>query len=293
VNRGDNLRGRRHLEERNESKSGTNYFLLLLLIVATGSSIYLYLDNLTNLDQIETVRNSNRLLNTRIKENNLELSTQHDSISDLERKLEIAEWEWNKRIKDNNTLKEKINNLEEDINTLEEEINTLEEEINTLEAPGNNTANNVPQKKLDDAIRKINVLERLLADKDIKINNLEVQVAQLISQIDVVPTTTPPVQIPVAKSPCEITPATVLKRPAPIYPKKALTRDIEGTVKLELDVSILGQVTNVRTVSSSSSMLTSAATKAAYKIKFQPSKDCNGNLLEQSGLLISYKFKMN
>lgn len=283
MNRGDNLRGRRHLEERNESKSGTNYFLLLLLIVSTGFSIYLYLDNLTNLDQIETVRNSNRLLNTRIKENNLELSTQHDSISDLERKLEIAEWEWNKRIKENNTLKEKINNLEEEINTLE----------NTPEAPGNNTAINVLQKKLDDAIRKINVLERLLADKDIKINNLEVQVAQLISQIDVDPTTTPPVQIAGPEIPCEITPATVLKRPAPIYPKKALTRDIEGTVKLELDVSILGQVTNVRTVSSSSSMLTSAATKAAYKIKFQPSKDCNGNLLMQSGLLVSYKFKMN
>ena len=286
------LRGRRHLEERNEPKSGTKYFLLLLLIVATGFSIYLYLDNLTNLDQIETVRNSNRLLNTRIKENNLELSTQHDSISDLERKLEIAEWEWNKRIKENG-----VQSLL--VKTLKEKINNLEEEINTLEAPGNNTANNVLQKELDDAIRKINVLERLLADKDIKINNLEVQVAQLISQIDqpnpgpidVDPTTTPPVQI--AKSPCEITPATVLKRPAPIYPKKALTRDIEGTVKLELDVSILGQVTNVRTVSSSSSMLTSAATKAAYKIKFQPSKDCNGNLLEQSGLLISYKFKMN
>jgi TonB family protein len=283
VNRGDNLRGRRHLEERNESKSGTNYFLLLLLIVSTGFSIYLYLDNLTNLDQIETLRNSNRLLNTKVKENNLSLSTQHDSISDLERKLEIAEWEWNKRIKENNTLKEKINNLEEEINTLE----------NTPEAPGNNTAINVLQKKLDDAIRKINVLERLLADKDIKINNLEVQVAQLISQIDVDPTTTPPVQIAGPEIPCEITPATVLKRPAPIYPKKALTRDIEGTVKLELDVSILGQVTNVRTVSSSSSMLTSAATKAAYKIKFQPSKDCNGNLLMQSGLLVSYKFKMN
>ena len=284
MSRGDNIRGRHRLEE-NQSRSGIsgiNIFLVLLLFSSIGFSIYSYQAKLVNDEQIENkIKTINNSFNNEIKQKDSLLLSQKISISDLEEELTIIKTLFDETI---NEINIKIN-----------EINILKAQIIKITSIPPNTVGTDPalQIKYDELLRehglslsKINALEKLTASKDKKISELEVQVALLIDQANPEPSSPKP------PPECEITAAKVLKRPSPIYPKKALQRDIEGTVQLELDVSTSGKVKNVRTISSPSSILTSAATKAAYKIKFKPSEDCNGNLLMANGLRVSYSFKM-
>ncbi len=56
----------------------------------------------------------------------------------------------------------------------------------------------------------------------------------------------------------------------PIYPRRALSRGVEGYVIVEFTVTKQGTTRNIRVVESTSSMFDSAAMKAAAKFKYKP-----------------------
>lgn len=65
-------------------------------------------------------------------------------------------------------------------------------------------------------------------------------------------------------------PLVALVRVAPVYPSRALTRNLEGYVVVQFDVAANGQVVGVVVVESSDRVFESAAIKAAQRFKFKP-----------------------
>ena len=69
----------------------------------------------------------------------------------------------------------------------------------------------------------------------------------------------------------------------PIYPRRALSRGIEGYVIVEFTVTKQGTTRDVRVVESTSSMFNSAAVKAAQKFKYKP-RVVDGQPIEVPGV---------
>ena len=160
-------------------------------------------------------------------------------------------------------------------------------------------------KEIDELKIKAGALETIINTKNSEILNLQIQLAQSDDQnavlsneikdlkdllsIPAIFKNPPQPQTPVT---CDITKAKLLKRPAPIYPRRALERGIEGTVKVKMDVSASGKPINITVVSSANSVLTNAAIRAAEKMEFKPAEDCNCNFVIEKGVTSSYKFAL-
>jgi protein TonB len=79
---------------------------------------------------------------------------------------------------------------------------------------------------------------------------------------------------------------------APIYPRRALTRGLEGWVLLEFTVTKLGTVTDVRVVESDPpNIFDKAAVAAAEKFKYKP-KVVNGEPIDTAGVLHKISFEL-
>ncbi len=78
---------------------------------------------------------------------------------------------------------------------------------------------------------------------------------------------------------------------APIYPRRALQRGIEGYVIVEFTVTRSGTVKDVVVVESTSSVFDSAAVDAALKFKYKP-RVVNGEAIEVPGVRNKITFKL-
>lgn len=77
----------------------------------------------------------------------------------------------------------------------------------------------------------------------------------------------------------------------PIYPRRALSRGVEGYVIVEFTVTKQGTTTNIRVVESSSSMFDDAAVKAAAKFKYKP-RVVDGQPIEVPGVQNKITFEI-
>ena len=87
-------------------------------------------------------------------------------------------------------------------------------------------------------------------------------------------------------------PLVVMFRVAPIYPVRAITREIEGYVVVQFDVTANGLVTNVVVVESSNSVFDGAAIKAAQKFKFKP-RIVDGTAFKSYGIQNLFRFALD
>ena len=79
---------------------------------------------------------------------------------------------------------------------------------------------------------------------------------------------------------------------APVYPRRALTRGIEGYVVLEFTVTKLGTVTNPQVIESKpSGIFDRAALQAALKFKYKP-KVVNGEPIDVHGVRNIIRFEL-
>jgi len=79
---------------------------------------------------------------------------------------------------------------------------------------------------------------------------------------------------------------------APIYPRRALSRGIEGWVLLEFTVTKLGTVVDVKVVDADPpNIFDSAAIKAAEKFKYKP-KVVDGEPIDTAGVLHRITFQL-
>ena len=78
---------------------------------------------------------------------------------------------------------------------------------------------------------------------------------------------------------------------APIYPRRAQSRGLEGYVIVEFTVTKLGTVKDVVVVESSSSLFNSAAMKAAEKFKYKP-RVVDGEPVEVYGVQNLIRFEL-
>jgi protein TonB len=81
-------------------------------------------------------------------------------------------------------------------------------------------------------------------------------------------------------------------RVAPVYPARAIARELEGYVVVQFDVMTNGQVTNAVVVESSDSVFDTAAIKAAEKFKFKP-RIVDGVALESYGIQNLFRFSLD
>ncbi len=77
----------------------------------------------------------------------------------------------------------------------------------------------------------------------------------------------------------------------PIYPRRALSRGIEGYVIVEFTVTKQGTTRDVRVVESSSGMFESAAVRAAAKFKYKP-RVVDGQPIEVPGVQNKITFEI-
>jgi protein TonB len=77
----------------------------------------------------------------------------------------------------------------------------------------------------------------------------------------------------------------------PQYPATAATRNIEGTVTVQFDVTSLGTVENVVVIDSSNKIFNKAAIEAAYRFKYKP-KMVDGTSYGAKGLRQLFRFEM-
>lgn len=77
----------------------------------------------------------------------------------------------------------------------------------------------------------------------------------------------------------------------PIYPRRALSRGVEGYVIVEFTVTKQGTTKDVRVVESSSSMFDDAAVKAAQKFKYKP-RVVDGEPIEVPGVQNKITFEI-
>lgn len=79
---------------------------------------------------------------------------------------------------------------------------------------------------------------------------------------------------------------------APIYPRRALTRGLEGWVLLEFTVTKLGTVTDIKVLESDPpNIFDKAAIGAAAKFKYKP-KVVNGEPIDTAGVLHRISFEL-
>jgi len=79
---------------------------------------------------------------------------------------------------------------------------------------------------------------------------------------------------------------------APIYPRRALTRGLEGWVLLEFTVTKLGTVTDIKVLESDPpNIFDRAAVSAAAKFKYKP-KVVNGEPIDTAGVLHRISFEL-
>ena len=265
-------------------------------------------------------------INTTLKVQNADLSSQKkssiDKISVLENQIqenqyiiESLDYDYGLLDKEKTVLEKENLNLIEQNNELENELRILTLTLNdrTLNTEGQiqnpNELNGVTlivnslNTEIDELKIKAAALERIINTKNSEILNLQILLAQSDDQNAVLSNeikglkdrlSIPPIfkNPPLPQTPvtCDITKAKLLKRPAPVYPRRALERGIEGAVKVKMDVSASGKPTNITVVSSASSILTNAAIRAAEKMEFKPAEDCNGNFVIEKDVTSSYKF---
>jgi periplasmic protein TonB len=77
----------------------------------------------------------------------------------------------------------------------------------------------------------------------------------------------------------------------PIYPRRALSRGVEGYVIVEFTVTKQGTTKDVRVVESTSSMFDNAAVKAAQKFKYKP-RVVDGEPIEVPGVQNKITFEI-
>jgi len=87
-------------------------------------------------------------------------------------------------------------------------------------------------------------------------------------------------------------PLVAMVRVAPVYPARAIAREIEGYVVVRFDVTVNGLVTNVVVVESSNSVFDEAAVKAAQKFRFKP-RIVDGMALESYGIQNLFRFSLD
>ena len=87
-------------------------------------------------------------------------------------------------------------------------------------------------------------------------------------------------------------PLVVLVRVAPIYPTRALARELEGYVVVQFDVAANGLVTSAVVVESSHSVFDAAAIKAAERFKFKP-RVVDGVALATYGIRNLFRFTLD
>lgn len=79
---------------------------------------------------------------------------------------------------------------------------------------------------------------------------------------------------------------------APIYPRRALTRGLEGWVLLEFTVTKLGTVTDIKVLDADPpNIFNKAAVGAASKFKYKP-KVVNGEPIDTAGVLHRISFEL-
>ncbi len=78
---------------------------------------------------------------------------------------------------------------------------------------------------------------------------------------------------------------------APIYPRRALSRGLEGYVIVEFTVTTAGTVKDVTVVESTSSLFERAAVNAALKFKYKP-RVVDGNPIEVQGVRNKITFQI-
>ena len=79
---------------------------------------------------------------------------------------------------------------------------------------------------------------------------------------------------------------------APIYPRRALTRGLEGWVLLEFTVTRLGTVTDIKVLEADPpNVFNKAAVSAAAKFKYKP-KVVNGEPIDTAGVLHRISFEL-
>ncbi|WP_417317018.1 TonB family protein [Emcibacter sp.] len=78
---------------------------------------------------------------------------------------------------------------------------------------------------------------------------------------------------------------------APVYPRRAAERGIEGYVILEFTVTKNGTVTDIVVVETTSSLFNRAAIKAAEKFKYKP-KVVDGEAVDVAGVLHKITFEL-
>jgi len=81
-------------------------------------------------------------------------------------------------------------------------------------------------------------------------------------------------------------------RVAPVYPARALSQGLEGTVVVKFDVDSDGRVFNVVVVESSHRVFEKAAIQAAERFKFKP-RVIDGVALETAGIQNLFRFTLD
>jgi protein TonB len=87
-------------------------------------------------------------------------------------------------------------------------------------------------------------------------------------------------------------PLVAMVRVAPVYPARAIAREIEGYVLVKFDVTATGHVTNAVVIESTDSVFDSAAIKAAQKFKFKP-RIVDGVAYETVGIRNLFTFSLD
>jgi len=77
----------------------------------------------------------------------------------------------------------------------------------------------------------------------------------------------------------------------PQYPMRAVTKELEGTVLVQYDVTTLGTVENVVVIESSNSTFNKSAIAATYRFKYKP-RMVDGVAYETKGLRNLFRFEM-
>lgn len=268
MNRRDHIRGRRH--DKNDASSGGTLKLVLLLITlfSLGYSAFLYQENESNLREIASLESSNNVQLINIDSLRKTINNQRVDIDNLKNELSYIDKLWTEEINKNSQLR--TENKGNDLNAVIEELNSKNEIISTLNQEISSLKNYI-----ETVILKPEE-ESMPARSDSNPYSRENETRQQSDKIN-----------------CTITRAKLTGRPAPIYPKKALERNIQGTVKLSLGVSTNGSPMNIIVLSTPDELLSKSAVTAAKKMRFTPSQDCNGNKLIDRDLTVSYSFKMD
>ena len=87
-------------------------------------------------------------------------------------------------------------------------------------------------------------------------------------------------------------PLVALVRVSPVYPARALSQGLEGTVIVQFDVGANGQVGNVVVVESSHRVFEQAAIQAAERFRFKP-RVIDGIALETYGIQNLFRFSLD